>query len=67
MQVTLQDILSEVRNLSYLFYGYTVIWVIILGYMFTLARREQNLRSQVEELKRALDEDDGAAAEKERV
>ncbi len=49
--VTLQDLLAEIRNLSYLFYGYTVIWVIILGYLFTLSRREQSLRREVEELK----------------
>ncbi len=53
MQVTLQDLLAEIRNLSYLFYGYTVIWVIILGYLFTLSRREQNLRNEIEELKQS--------------
>ncbi len=52
MQVTLQDLLAEIRNLSFLFYGYTVIWVIILGYLFTLSRREQNLRNEIEELKK---------------
>ncbi len=52
MQPTLQDLLAEIRNLSFLFYGYTVIWVIILGYLFTLSRREQNLRNEIEELKK---------------
>ncbi len=52
MEVTLKDLLAEIRNLSFLFYGYTVIWVIILGYVYSLTRREQNLRSQIEELKR---------------
>ncbi len=55
MDVTLKDILAEIRNLSYLFYGYSVIWIIILGYVFTLSRREQNLRGQVEELRRTVD------------
>ncbi len=54
MEVTLKDLLAEIRNLSFLFYGYTVIWVIILGYVYTLTRREQNLRNQVEELKRRI-------------
>ena len=54
MEVTLKDLLAEIRNLSFLFYGYTVIWVIILGYMFTLSRREQNLRNEVEELKKEV-------------
>ena len=54
MDITLRDLLAEIRNLSYLFYGYTVIWVIVLGYMFTLSRREQNLRDQVEDLKKEI-------------
>ncbi len=55
MNVTLQDLLAEIRNLSYLFYGYTVIWVIILGYIYTLTRREKNLRDQIDELKKEID------------
>ncbi len=55
MNPTLQDLLAEIRNLSYLFYGYTVIWVIILGYVFWLSRREQNLRDEVEELKKSIE------------
>ncbi|MBI4787862.1 MAG: CcmD family protein [Chloroflexi bacterium] len=54
MEVTLRDLLAEIRNLSFLFYGYTVIWIIILGYAFTLSRREQNLRREVEELKKEV-------------
>jgi CcmD family protein len=54
MDVTLKDLLAEIRNLSFLFYGYTVIWVIILGYVYTLTRREQNLRNQIEELKQRM-------------
>jgi len=54
VDITLRDLLAEIRNLSYLFYGYTVIWVIVLGYMFTLSRREQNLRDQVEDLKKEI-------------
>ena len=53
-QVTLQDLLAEIRNLAYLFYGYSVIWVIIVGYVFWLSRREQNLRDEIEELKKEI-------------
>lgn len=53
--VTLQDLLAEIRNLAYLFYGYTVIWVIILGYVFILSRRERSLRNEVEELKKSIE------------
>ncbi len=54
MEVTLKDLLAEIRNLSFLFYGYTVVWVIILGYVYTLTRREQSLRNEVEEMKQRM-------------
>jgi CcmD family protein len=55
MEITLKDLLAEIRNLSYLFYGYSVIWVILLGYLFMLTRREKSLRAEVEELKRLIE------------
>ncbi len=61
MQVTLTDLLAEIRNLSFLFYGYTVIWVIILLYVFSLTRREQHLRDEVEELKKSIEEEQKAS------
>ncbi|MBI5304182.1 MAG: CcmD family protein [Chloroflexi bacterium] len=54
MEITLKDLLAEIRNLSYLFYGYTVVWVFLLGYLFMLSRRERNLRDQIEELKKSI-------------
>lgn len=57
MDITLKDLLAEIRNLSYLFYGYTVIWVIIVGYIFWLSRREQNLRDEIDELKKSIDDE----------
>ncbi len=57
MPVTLQDLLAEIRNLSYLFYGYTVIWVLVLGYLFTLSHRENNLRAEIDELKKTIESD----------
>ncbi len=55
MDVTLKDILAEVRNLSYLFYGYTVIWVLLVGYIYSLTRREKDLRDQIDELKKEIE------------
>jgi CcmD family protein len=54
MEITLKDLLAEIRNLSFLFYGYTVIWVIIVGYVFWLSRREKDLRDEIEELKKQV-------------
>ena len=56
MPVTLQDLLAEIRNLSFLFYGYSVIWVIIVGYVFWLTRREKTLRDEIEELRKQVEE-----------
>lgn len=55
MDITLKDLLAEIRNLSFLFYGYTVIWVIVLGYLFWLSRRAQNLRAEIDELKKSIE------------
>lgn len=55
MNVTLQDLLAEIRNLSYLFYGYTVIWVLVVGYIYSLTRREKNLRDQIDELRKEIE------------
>jgi len=55
MDVTLKDLLAEIRNLSFLFYGYTVIWVIVVGYIYSLTRREKNLRDQIDELKKEIE------------
>ncbi len=57
MEVTLKDLLAEIRNLAYLFYGYSVIWVIVLIYIFTLSRREKNLRDEMNELKKSVEEE----------
>jgi hypothetical protein len=53
MEVTLKDLLAEIRNLAYLFYGYSVVWV----YIFTLSRREKNLRDEMNELKKSVEEE----------
>ncbi len=57
MEVTLKDLLAEIRNLSFLFYGYTVIWIIVLGYVFYLSRREKNLRDEIEQLKKTMSDE----------
>ena len=54
MQVTLLDLQAEIHNLAYLFYGYSAIWVIVLGYLVTLWRRESNLRNEIDKLKESI-------------
>lgn len=57
MEVTLKDLLAEIRNLAYLFYGFSVVWVIVLVYVFSLSRREKNLRDEMNELKKSVEEE----------
>jgi CcmD family protein len=54
MQVTPLDLQAEIHNLAYLFYGYSVVWVVVLGYLAILWRRESNLRNEVDKLKESI-------------
>ena len=55
MQPTLPDLLVEVRNLSYFFVGFVVIWVFVLGFAYMVVQRGRNLRSEIDELKITTD------------
>jgi CcmD family protein len=60
MEDLLLQILKEVRNLSYLFAAFGVIWLFLFGYLFSLARRERELRDEIERLKREREPKDEA-------
>ncbi len=47
----LQLILMEVRNLSYLFFGFGVIWIFLFAYIYSLSRREHDLENEIERLR----------------
>ncbi len=47
----LQLILMEVRNLSYLFFAFGVIWIFLFVYIYSLSRREHDLENEIERLK----------------
>ncbi|MGH2461761.1 MAG: CcmD family protein [Chloroflexota bacterium] len=40
------------QNLIYLFAAYTIIWIVLFGYMFFLAQQVGDLRSQLAALRR---------------
>jgi len=42
------------NNLGYLFAAYTFIWVAVLAYVYTMARRQQTLEREIQELRKAL-------------
>jgi CcmD family protein len=52
MEDLLKQILIEVRNLSYLFFAFGVIWLLLFLYMYSLSRRERDLQREIDELKR---------------
>jgi CcmD family protein len=54
MQVTPLDLQAEIHNLAYLFYGYSVVWVVVLGYLAILWRRESSLRNEIDKLKESI-------------
>jgi len=47
------------QNLIYLFAAYTIVWVVLFGYLLFLSQQVGDLRSQIEAL-RQRHRDDGA-------
>ncbi len=52
MEELLRDILREVRNLSYLFFAFGLIWALLFLYVWSLSRRERELQREVDEMKK---------------
>ena len=57
MEDLLKTILSEVRNLSYLFFAFGIIWVFLFLYLYSLSRRERDLQREIDELKQERKEE----------
>ena len=51
-----QDIAPGEGSLPYLYVVYTVTWVAFFAYAFYVSRRQRDLRREIEQLRRALDE-----------
>ena len=43
-------------NLSWLFWGFAAGWLLIFGYLFSIAQKERTLRKKVSELQEAIEE-----------
>ncbi len=39
------------ENLSYLFAAFTIVWAVLFGYVFSLSRRQRQLRREIDSLK----------------
>ena len=45
----------ESRNLTYMFYGYAAAFLILLGYVVSLAMRERKLRGEIDRVRRMVE------------
>ena len=45
-------------NLPYLFAVYIITWLAFFGYVFYMSRRQREMQREIEELKRAISEDE---------
>ncbi len=44
------------KNLDFLFAGFTVVWLLLLGYILSLSRRQKRLETEIEMLKQMKQE-----------
>jgi len=47
------------ENYTFMFYGFTVAWLVIVIYVISIALREKKLRDELERVKRMVDEREG--------
>lgn len=46
----------DVRNLTFLFYGFLAAWLIVILYVVSIASRERKLRQELDRVKRLIEE-----------
>jgi CcmD family protein len=44
------------QNFTFMFYGFTVAWLIIIGYVISIALREKTLRQELDRVKRMVEQ-----------
>ncbi|MFL6446316.1 MAG: CcmD family protein [Bryobacteraceae bacterium] len=44
----------DARNFTYMFYGFTAAWLIVLLYVVSLARRGARLKKELEDVKQLV-------------
>ena len=44
------------RNFTYMFYGLLAAWVLLAGYVVSLASRERKLRKEIDGLRRMIED-----------
>jgi CcmD family protein len=48
------------QNYTFLFYGFTAAWIIVIGYVISIALREKKLRQELDRVKRMIEENEQA-------
>ncbi len=43
------------RNFTYMFYGFAIAWVVVIGYVVTLVARERKLIEEMKRLRHMID------------
>ena len=47
------------QNYTFMFYGFTVAWLVIVLYVISIALREKKLREELDRVKRMVEEREG--------
>jgi len=48
------------QNFNFMFYGFAAAWLIITGYVISIALREKKLRDELDRVKRMVEEGEQA-------
>ena len=46
----------DARNFQFMFYGFSVAWLVIAVYVISIAARERKLRSELDRVKRMVEQ-----------
>lgn len=49
----------DTRNFTFMFYGFTVAWLVIMVYVISIAARERRLRQELDRVKRMVEQGSG--------
>ena len=50
----------DARNFTYMFYGFTAAWAIVMLYVISLARRSARLKRELEDVKQLVEAHDAS-------
>ena len=50
-------------NPTFVFLTFSIVWLLVFGYVFYIARRQGDVRSDLDDLKREVEQHDSAGSE----